>query len=250
MPRKPNGFRFSQVGEDTLVFNPFNGEAHSLNKVAAFILHCCDGETTVQEVASLCEQEFECLAGEDLVRYTLEQLRRKKLVDSCDPGALTRKDLLVKAAGAAVALPVVASVVLPSPALAQSCVTDCMVLLGGGGIDPALCGDLQCNNSDPTQCATNRCFVNYNISDDNASATNTFSCTDPVATVADDDCNQAKGAVCFFFPASTTYTCCGPGNGMSGATCGVCPSACTGGGEPCCRPNGTTGTCTAVGTCT
>lgn len=126
-----------------LVYDRNNDEAFCLNQTAALVWAHCDGETTVAKMTQLLEVEAKAPVGEEVVWFTLEQLRKSRLLDGSFQGPeqmnLSRR-LLVKRLGiAAAVLPVIMSIAAPAAAQAASC-----------GANGALCG----SDSD---CCSNNC---------------------------------------------------------------------------------------------
>lgn len=239
MPRQAASLRFTEVGAEALVYNTVTQEAHSLNQTAALVLRHCDGETPVHEVAALCERELDCQSGEELVRYTLGQLQKKKLVEVCEPGALTRKELLTKVGGLAVALPLVASVAIPSPAMAQSCISpaDCQASL-----DPPNqcfpCGDTSQDCVGDRFCLQVRCTTSGpgntggSCSADEPAAVSGGSGSNNVC--AADDVPMAVAQNCFFAREIPFNI---PGSGQTTAMVGARTFSCPNGGflYACCQ---------------
>jgi len=75
-------------GEDLMVLDPGLHEVHRLSPAAALVWRCCDGRTTVTEMAGVLERELRLPANEELVRLALRQLEREGLLR--EPLALSR----------------------------------------------------------------------------------------------------------------------------------------------------------------
>jgi hypothetical protein len=111
---------------ETLIYDPVAHRAHCLNTTASAVWKCCDGKTTIGEMPGRLRKEFSVEADEVLVQSALAQLSRKRLVE-CEPAqpAPVRLPSRREAArrlslGAAAAIPMVTSIVVPTPAMAQS----------------------------------------------------------------------------------------------------------------------------------
>jgi hypothetical protein len=107
-----------EVDEDLLIYDVEGNEAHALNPPAAKVWRACDG------TRGLSDLQAECGLTADAVALALDQLReRRLLVQSAEPG-LSRRAVIGKAAVAAgaagAAMPVIRSIVAPTPAMAQS----------------------------------------------------------------------------------------------------------------------------------
>ncbi len=110
-----------QVGDELLVYDLERQQAHALNAVAAAVWRMCDGARTVPEIAAAVRDRGPAVP-EAAVRYALGALSRARLLATpVATDGLTRREL-VRRLGTAAALPLVASIVAPTPAAAQSCV--------------------------------------------------------------------------------------------------------------------------------
>lgn len=118
------------VGDELVIYDQTRHRVHRLNKTAAAIWNGCDGKTTVANLATLLPSELE--TSEDVVWMALDKLGKARLLESnveqpsevADPARRTWMRRMAFAGGAALLLPVVASMSAPTPAMAQS---------GGGG---------------------------------------------------------------------------------------------------------------------
>lgn len=140
-PTKPRarseGLVVQELPDETLVYDLERDRAHCLNQTAAFVWGRCDGRTSPREMARALGQSAGTPVDEKLVWLALDQLRRNHLLS--DPAippptiaSMNRRELVrVLGISAAVALPLVASIVAPLPAQAatgcastgQSCAT-------------------------------------------------------------------------------------------------------------------------------
>jgi hypothetical protein len=102
---------------------------HALNPTAASVLEMCDGQTSLAQMATRLEQELNVPQAESVVWLSLAELGQAGLLaeEVGDSRTLSRREML-KAMGVAVALlPVVTSIVAPTPAQAQTCVPNCTI---------------------------------------------------------------------------------------------------------------------------
>jgi hypothetical protein len=145
LPRtRREGLNVHAVGSEVLLFDPRDDTAHALNKAAAFVWQRADGTRTVEDMAREMTREFGAPADAETVWYALEQLDKRGLMETrLDVPApwrgMTRRQFLTRAAGGAVLLAVISSIVAPTPAHAQTgCVgvgqpctnpTDCCIPL-------------------------------------------------------------------------------------------------------------------------
>lgn len=121
------GLIVRELPDETLVYDLERDCAHCLNQTAAFVWQHCNGRNTTREIAVALRKKFDQPADEKLVWLALDQLDRSHLLASAltprsQIGKLTRREA-VRALGltAAVAVPVVASIVAPLPAQAATC---------------------------------------------------------------------------------------------------------------------------------
>lgn len=121
-----------EISGEVIVYDVDRHVAHCLNAAAARVFQQADGETSVARLAALLREELGAPADEGWVEMALDGLRRAHLIE-VDPGSppvpsASRRLLLGRAGlGAALLLPVVTSLVAPTPAeaAATGCVTDC-----------------------------------------------------------------------------------------------------------------------------
>ena len=121
-----DGLLVDQVGDETIVYDGERQEAHSLNRSASIVWHHSDGTRSVQQLAALIGTELGINPDESLVTFALDELSRVNLLET---GATSARDALsrreavrrITIAGAAmVAVPVILSVAVPTPAMAAS----------------------------------------------------------------------------------------------------------------------------------
>jgi hypothetical protein len=111
-----------EVDDETLVYDLDRDEAHCLNRTAALIWKQCDGKTTATQAARLLKRELGADVEADLVWLGIKQLRRFHLIETEQrTPAVSRRDLVLKYAPAALTLPLVLSIVVPTAVSAASC---------------------------------------------------------------------------------------------------------------------------------
>jgi hypothetical protein len=133
------------VDDEVLVYDLERHKAHCLNKTAALVWEECDGNKTVAEVALAVEQRLKAPFHQDMVWVALDQLDRANLlaskVDRPDQtNGLTRRQMIKRAGlAAAIALPLITSVMSPTPAQASTCTKK-----GGGCTSSLTCCSQVC----------------------------------------------------------------------------------------------------------
>jgi hypothetical protein len=146
---RKEGLVIQELPDEVLVYDLDRDRAHCLNQTAAFVWQRCDGRTSTGEIARSLGQKVNASVDEKVVWFAIDQLGRNHLMASLpvppqSVAGLNRREM-VRALGlaAAVAVPVVASIVAPTPAQATTCV-------GAGGscaISTDCCAGLACNSN-------------------------------------------------------------------------------------------------------
>jgi hypothetical protein len=114
-----------QLPDETLVYDLARDKAHCLNKTAALVWRHCDGRTSVAELARLLARDANAPADERVVWLALKQLNRDHLLvaDASPPPhlcGLNRRQMMRSLGRAAlVALPLVTTIIAPTPAQAS-----------------------------------------------------------------------------------------------------------------------------------
>jgi hypothetical protein len=122
-----------QVGDELVVYDQEWHRAHRLNRSAAVIWSHCDGRTSAAELAELLTRELNLPVDERVVRLALDQLEQARLLQerSAQPAdivGIPRRHVIRRlelTAGLAFCVPMVESIVAPTPPMAQN--------NGGGG---------------------------------------------------------------------------------------------------------------------
>jgi hypothetical protein len=150
--RRKEGLVIQELPDEVLVYDLDRDRAHCLNQTAAFVWQHCDGRTTAGEIARSLGRKVNASVDEKLVWFAIDQLGRNHLMATraVPPqlaAGLNRREM-VRALGlaAAVAVPVVATIVAPTPAQASTCVAS-----GGACTTGAQCCSGICNGG--TNCA-------------------------------------------------------------------------------------------------
>jgi hypothetical protein len=137
-----------ELDDETLVYDTERDEAHCLNQTAALVWAQCDGKTAAAQAALSLQSKLDVSVDTDLVWLAVKQLERFHLVESSAKSpSVSRRNLVLKYAPAALALPVIMSISAPTPAIAISC--------AGVGLP---CGSLPCCTTPPgLLCQTGFC---------------------------------------------------------------------------------------------
>ena len=115
------------LGGETLVYDMRTHKAHCLNPTAALVWSHCDGRATVGEMANALENELSMPVRAEVVWVALEQLGKAQLLadrlpKSAAQQSISRRAVMKKIGlGAAIALPLVTSILAPTTAEAGTC---------------------------------------------------------------------------------------------------------------------------------
>lgn len=124
---RTEGLVIQELPDEVLVYDRQRDKAHCLNQTAALVWKNCDGKTTVTNIAKRLERELKTTVDENVVWYALNQLSKDNLlVENVAPPALlagmSRREMVrVLGVAAVVAVPLVTSIVAPTPAQAATC---------------------------------------------------------------------------------------------------------------------------------
>ena len=136
-----------ELPDEVLVYDLDRDKAHCLNRAAAFVWNNCDGRKSVSEIARLLREELQTSVDEKVVWLALDQLEKFNLLQDrtakpANVNGLSRRQM-VRSLGlaAAVALPLITSIVAPTPVQAASL------------LSPGAC----CQNG--PQCASGNCNI-------------------------------------------------------------------------------------------
>ena len=134
---RQNKLVVQELADEVLVYDLERDKAHCLNQTAAMVWKQCDGNNDAAQIAGRVGAELQAPVDERLVWFALEQLGRDKLLEeSIVPPAvlagMTRRQM-VRTLGlaAVVAVPLITSIVAPTPAQAFSCIANGQACPGG-----------------------------------------------------------------------------------------------------------------------
>jgi coenzyme PQQ synthesis protein D (PqqD) len=116
-----------ELPDELLIYDLDRDRAHCLNETAAFVWQRCDGRNSTQEIAQALGKNANRQVDEKIVWLAIDQLARNHLLAVSPPrpfaiANMNRREVM-RALGitAAVIIPVVASIVAPTPAQAATC---------------------------------------------------------------------------------------------------------------------------------
>lgn len=156
---RKEGLVVKQMPDEVLVYDLDRYEAHCLNQTAAVVWKHCDGRTTVAEVARILGKEAGTPVGEEVVLFTLDQLRKVGLLNerAARPSgarAFSRRQVLGKLGAAALlSAPLIMSI--PVPTAAVSSTLPCIPEDQCNGNEPNVGGNncQPCHTTGSSDCA-------------------------------------------------------------------------------------------------
>lgn len=129
IPTRPKarteGLVVRELPEEVLVYDLGTHKATCLNSTAARVWRLCDGRRTAAEIRRALEAVAEGRVPEELVWLALDQLGKDRLLDTrvrrpSELDGISRRELVKRIGlGVAITLPVVASIISPTPAQAS-----------------------------------------------------------------------------------------------------------------------------------
>lgn len=132
---RKNRLLVEEVEGETLVYDLRSHKAHCLNDISAFVWERCDGSNTVEDLMRLAERELGVTSSEEFIWLALDRLEESALLEQpaedsdAEPNAprYSRREVLKSLAKVGVALPLVASIAVPTPVQAATIVSvsDC-----------------------------------------------------------------------------------------------------------------------------
>lgn len=129
LPRsRERGLIVRELDEETIVYDLETDRAHCLNPTSAAVWKQCDGQTTIAEMVDLLRETQQGPVAEDTVWQALLQLGQYELLEEQvsrpAQGSMSRREWMKRTGlTAAVALPLITSLSVPSAAMAASTCT-------------------------------------------------------------------------------------------------------------------------------
>ena len=115
-----------ELPDELLIYDLKHDQAHCLNETAALVWKNCDGRKTVDQLRELMEDNAGSPVPEEMVWLALDQLETFKLLDEAalkpaQFAGMNRRDLVRRVGIAAIALPIILSIVSPTAKAQGSC---------------------------------------------------------------------------------------------------------------------------------
>ena len=154
-----------EMPDEMLVYDLKTHQAHCLNQTAATVWKYCNGKNSVTDIAELLALETSTAVDEAATWLAIERLGKANLLEvrvtpPVETSRLGRREVMRRMGlGAAIAVPLVISVVAPVAALAASCIP--LTQLGCGVSAASCCTTAQ--NAPAIACQTNKCCLNSTV---------------------------------------------------------------------------------------
>lgn len=143
LPRRRTDCLQRRLEEEIVIYDPERHIGHCLNSTAAAVWAICDGKHSIAQIATELSQELSAQVDQSVVQLALRQLENAHLlVEPKMPAKLPSRRVAIRRIGmaAAIALPLVTSIVAPTAANAASC----SAFLGVCGPGRPCCAGLLC----------------------------------------------------------------------------------------------------------
>jgi len=128
---RKNEILSTKLLSETMVYDQVSHRAHVLNQTVALVWESCDGKNSIDEIAQILHRELGLPVDRSVVLLALQELSESGLLqapaqEEAGTEKLTRRQVAQRfaLAGASLALvPLVTSVLAPTPAMAQSAIS-------------------------------------------------------------------------------------------------------------------------------
>lgn len=118
-----------ELSNETLVYDLSRHQAHCLNEAASQIWDLCDGRTTVPDITAQLSKDRQAAVEEKMVWLALDQLSRAHLLqeslsaDRSQSRYSRRQVMQSLGLGAAIAIPMIVSIIAPTAAQAATIIS-------------------------------------------------------------------------------------------------------------------------------
>ncbi len=120
---KTEGLITQELADELLVYDERKHKAHCLNETAWKIWEECNGENSVAEISERTSQKLQAPVDEEMVWVALDALGKNGLLkERVAVDAMSRRAMMRRLGiGAAIAIPVVTSIIAPKAISAATC---------------------------------------------------------------------------------------------------------------------------------
>lgn len=143
LPRARVDCLIREFDSELLIYDPQRNVGHCLNSTAAAAWKLCDGKNSSSQIARTLSRQLSAPMDESVVLLALDQLADAHLlVETAVPNKRLSRRVAVRRIGiaAAIALPLVTSIVAPTPTQAASCFPDGHPCVSANQCCSRLCG--------------------------------------------------------------------------------------------------------------
>jgi hypothetical protein len=143
---RTEGLLVHPLEDEVLVYDLARHKAHCLNQASATVWKHCDGTHSVVDLARAVTRELDIAFDEQMVWLALVQLDKARLLEQrIGPGSgaakITRREVIKRVGlAAAISVPLISSIISPTPAQAATCVAK-----GGACTSSLQCCSKVCN---------------------------------------------------------------------------------------------------------
>ena len=147
---RKKGLVVQELSGEVLVYDRERNKAHCLNSTAALVWNHCDGKTSVAQITRAIEREIKAPVDEDVIWLGVDQLSKTHLLQERarvpeNKSGLSRREVMKRIGlAAAVALPVVTSIMAPTAAQAANCLPSGSACTTGAQCCSLLCSSNLC----------------------------------------------------------------------------------------------------------
>jgi len=146
---RKKGLLIQELSEELLIYDQVHLKAHCLNDTAARIWRRCDGKVSVGQLAAALSKELSAPVDETVIWMAFKQFSRARLLEvpigNSRVSGISRRDVLRRAGvAAAVALPVVTSIIAPKASQAANCIASGQACTTSAQCCSGLCSTSRC----------------------------------------------------------------------------------------------------------
>ena len=144
---RKDGIVVQEMNGEVLIYDLNTDKAFCLNETSSLVWKACDGTRSIPELSEHLSRVLNSPANEDLIWLALAQLKKDQLLEEIPSEiegvtGVTRREMIKRAGmGTVIALPIVASFMVPNAVHALSCPTvpDCTACGGTNRATGCLC---------------------------------------------------------------------------------------------------------------
>ncbi len=155
-----------ELDGEVLIYDLNTNKAVCLNETSVLVWQACDGIKDVSEIRDLLGKQLKSPVNDDFVWLALDQLKEENLIENTDEletkfAGVSRREVIRKIGlGSMVALPIVASLIAPLAAHANSrCVTGGTCICDNTNGDIGICST---SGTGGVACADTNCRCSRN----------------------------------------------------------------------------------------